>query len=459
MAAQYNNRSIIDRTLPTSRRSGAAGGERRPTALLWIISGPSSVGKSTFLTRSRCAAVTGLSAGTPIVWPTAQARLDELGSADVLYHYNILREEARGPTSFAHDAAWRDIVRRDLPKRAIILVASKHVLMQRMRQRQIIEHAALTGHGETSYPGQHWIDCLEHVDLAALYAAWRQELRDHGIPYQLLNSEDDMYRPIVDEDSLPELVNDHAGADPGAGNAEEQREPSPAPAMGNGSGYARADIVELLRTRRFAYQRVELPFGLHTEGEDRSQTRDIVLPRSLAGKSVLDVGSAIGYFCFEAEARGAARVLGVELREDRFRDALLLKEIKGSTAEFLRQDVVLDPLTEQFDLVLLLNVIHHLKEPFRALRQLASITRERFVIEFPTFDDAKFRKTANVAFPRQYNRLPLVGVSSMAPDVDQTFVFAPAAIERVLLDHEPLFAHIDFRASPMPGRMIAICHK
>jgi SAM-dependent methyltransferase len=427
--------------------------------MLWIISGPSSVGKSTFLTRSRCAAVTGLPAGTPVVWPTAQARLDELGSADAFYHYNILREEARGPAGFARDASWRNLVQREVPKRAIILVANKHVLIQRMRQRLIIEHATLTGHGETSYPVQHWIDCLERVDLAAVYAAWRQELRDHGIPYQLLSSEDDMYRPIADEESLPELVNGRAAADSGAGNAGEQGETTPVPAKGDNSGYTQEDIVELLRTRRFAYQRVELPFGLHTEGEDRGQTRDIVLPQSLAGKSVLDVGSAIGYFCFEAEARGATRVVGVELREDRYQDALLLKEIKGSDAEFLRRDVLLDPLTEQFDVVLLLNVIHHLKEPFRALRQLASITRERFVIEFPTFDDAKFRKTARVAFPRQYNRLPLVGVSSMAPDVDQTFVFAPAAIERVLLDHEPLFSRIEFHASPMPGRVIAICHK
>src|SRR6185503_15873090 len=111
-------------------------------------------------------------------------------------------------------------------------------------------------------------------------------------------------------------------------------------------------------------------------GRDRSSTRDLIFRESLAGKSVLDVGPALGYFCFEAEARGAARVVGVEVREDRYQDAMLLKEIKGSNVEFLLRDIVLDPLHEPFDFVLLLNVVHHLREPFRAIRQLASIARE-----------------------------------------------------------------------------------
>jgi SAM-dependent methyltransferase len=230
-------------------------------------------------------------------------------------------------------------------------------------------------------------------------------------------------------------------------------------AIGEEPTFSRDAIVELLQERRFGYHRIELPYGLHTRGQDRSETRDLVLPESLAGKSVLDVGSAHGYFSFEAEARGAARVVGAEIAEERFRDALLLKEIKGSSVEFIQRDIVRDPLDEQFDYVLLLNVLHHLYDPIGALRQLASITRERLIIEFPTLEDSKFQKSLDSALPRDYDEYPLVGVSSMREGVGQTFVFTPSAIQRILMDHDPLFEDIEILESPMPGRAIALCHK
>src|SRR5262249_28764243 len=141
-------------------------------------------------------------------------------------------------------------------------------------------------------------------------------------------------------------------------------------------------------------------------------TRDLIFQEPLTGKSVLDVGSALGYFCFEAEARGASRVVGVELSGERFRQACLLKDIIGSRVEFLQRDILQHPLDEKFDHVCLLNVLHHLDEPIRAIHQLAAIARESLIIEFPTFEDPKFRKTARIRFPRRYNRLPLIGVSS-----------------------------------------------
>ena len=228
--------------------------------------------------------------------------------------------------------------------------------------------------------------------------------------------------------------------------------------------YSKEQIEKILREERFGYHRVNLPFGLHTRGRDRSQTRDLVFPESLAGKSVLDVGSALGYFCFEAEAKGAARVLGVELDRERFRQACLLKEVIGSEVEFQQRDIVERPLEEQFDYVCLLNVIHHLDEPIRVIHQLAAVVREKLIIEFPTMEDAKFRKTAQIRFPKRYNRLPLIGVSSKKgtskkEDGGQTFVFTGPAMIRVLQDHRALFQSVKIVDSPVPGRKIALCGK
>jgi 2-polyprenyl-3-methyl-5-hydroxy-6-metoxy-1,4-benzoquinol methylase len=225
------------------------------------------------------------------------------------------------------------------------------------------------------------------------------------------------------------------------------------------TAWTKEAIEKLLASEDFKYHRVPLPFGLATPGQDRSDTAALVLPNSLAGKSVLDVGCALGYFSFEAERRGAARVVGIELRDDRFRQANRLKDVLGSRVEFVQRNVLTDDLGGPFDIVLLLNVIHHLAEPMSALRRLAAATKERLVVEFPTFRDEKFARSAGIRFPGRYDALPLIGVSSLAKGTDQTFVFTPEAIRRVLTDHAKLFARVEFLKSPMKGRMIAVAEK
>ena len=48
---------------------------------------------------------------------------------------------------------------------------------------------------------------MEAVDLAALYGEWLQELRNNSIPYVLVDSNEDTYRIIEDEDALEDIVN------------------------------------------------------------------------------------------------------------------------------------------------------------------------------------------------------------------------------------------------------------
>ena len=227
------------------------------------------------------------------------------------------------------------------------------------------------------------------------------------------------------------------------------------------NNYTKSDIETILKENDFEYHRVDLPYGLHTPGEDRGATRDIIFPEELDGASVLDVGSANGYFCFEAEKKGAGRVVGVELKESRYRHANILKSILSSQAEFLNVDILSQPLEETFDYVLLLNVIHHLPDPVHVLRYLASITKRKFIVEFPTFSDPKYRKFSGISFPFIYNRLPLIGVSSTADDkIDQTFVFSAGALKNILMNHQVLFSDMKLLNSPMGvGRRIAIFEK
>jgi tRNA (mo5U34)-methyltransferase len=62
------------------------------------------------------------------------------------------------------------------------------------------------------------------------------------------------------------------------------------------------------------YHTIDLGDGVVTRGVDDTPLRlaRIGLPDSLAGLSVLDIGAWDGFFSFEAERRGAARVLATD---------------------------------------------------------------------------------------------------------------------------------------------------
>jgi 2-polyprenyl-3-methyl-5-hydroxy-6-metoxy-1,4-benzoquinol methylase len=233
------------------------------------------------------------------------------------------------------------------------------------------------------------------------------------------------------------------------------------------SRYTKAEIEDILQRKDFVYQRIELPYGLATRGEDRSDTARQIFPGRLDGKSILDVGCCYGFFLYEAEKLGAGRLVGTELNPNRFRQAELIRDIRGSSIEFLSEDFETLCARESFDIVLFLNVVHHLRDPIGAVRLLAAAAREQFIMEFPTPSDPKFRKLLAVPGSRKLaprliskllDKLPVIGVSSLESQ-DQTFVFSEKAVRAIVLEHEPIVDRITFVQSPKPGRMIAICDK
>lgn len=140
----------------------------------------------------------------------------------------------------------------------------------------------------------------------------------------------------------------------------------------------------------------------------------------LKGKTVLDIGTYDGFYAFEAERRGAARVVALdhymwsfdvadvyayyercraegvvptpyheveelwrpdELPGKRGFDTahrLLESRVEPVVADFM--DMNLADLGE-FDVVLFLGVLYHLEDPVRALRRVGEVTRELAVIE------------------------------------------------------------------------------
>jgi 2-polyprenyl-3-methyl-5-hydroxy-6-metoxy-1,4-benzoquinol methylase len=414
----YVTHGAAERRFP----SAPAAPLRRPVALpvLWIVSGPSSAGKSTLISSPRIREITSASPGAAMLLPSDVAGETAL-TGDAYLHFNILRPADRlmqfsegADDDFEGDPEWR--AARALParRRALILRASKEVLVGRVRDRVAMEQG-------DPYPSEHWLELYEHVDLDAVYSAWRQELERAGIPWIELDAE---------AEGFPELGR-------------------------SGPMIAREEIEDLLASHDFGYHRVALPHGLVTPGDDRGGTAAIAFPEDLRGRSVLDVGCALGYFCFEAERRGAARVVGVELKPERYEHANLLKGVLGSGVEFRLGDFQDgEGVDGGFDVVLALNLLHHLSDPVGAIRRLAALADERLVLEFPTFADPKFRRSSGVRMWRWYDRRPVLGVGSK--EEDQTFVFTEPAVRQILRDHAGV-RDVAFQPSPLPGRLIAIC--
>lgn len=113
------------------------------------------------------------------------------------------------------------------------------------------------------------------------------------------------------------------------------------------------------------------------------------------GKSVLDIGAWDGFMSFEAERRGASRVVASDHfcwdgpgwgTKDGFDFA---KEAMGSGVEELKADVFdLTPAEHgEFDVVLLPGVIYHLTDPWGGIKRAADLTRELLIIETHTVTD------------------------------------------------------------------------
>ena len=171
-----------------------------------------------------------------------------------------------------------------------------------------------------------------------------------------------------------------------------------------------------LRTRADAlrwYHTIDLGHGVVTRGIDDTPLRlaRLDLPSSLAGRTVLDIGAWDGFFSFEAERRGAARVVAADYyawhgigwgTHQGKAGFTLARECLGSRVEDLDIDVMdLSPeRVGTFDVVLFLGVLYHLRHPLLALERIASVTRELLIVE-TAVDMVGVRRPAVAFYPER----------------------------------------------------------
>jgi tRNA (mo5U34)-methyltransferase len=182
------------------------------------------------------------------------------------------------------------------------------------------------------------------------------------------------------------------------------------------------------RMAEFAwYHTVDLGDGITTPGQydHRALVGHYGLPADLSGKTVLDVGPAHGFFAFEMERRGAARVVTAELpawsahdgspelkagfdrdgtdeRNESYLHGAFAFAIaaRGSQVEQTFCNVYdLDPsVLGTFDLVFCGSLLIHLSDPLRALYAIRRVTRGQAIIATTIDPDRLGRRAPRARF-------------------------------------------------------------
>ena len=107
------------------------------------------------------------------------------------------------------------------------------------------------------------------------------------------------------------------------------------------------------------------------------------IPADLRGKTVLDIGCNGGFYSIEMKRRGADRVVAIDFDDRYLAQARFAAEALGCEIEFRKLSVYdVQKLGEQFDIVLFLGVLYHLRHPLLALDLIHEhVARDLFVFQ------------------------------------------------------------------------------
>jgi tRNA (mo5U34)-methyltransferase len=140
------------------------------------------------------------------------------------------------------------------------------------------------------------------------------------------------------------------------------------------------------------------------------------IPKDLRGKTVLDIGCNAGFYSIQMKTRGADRVVAIDTDEKYLEQGRFAAQVCGVDIEFRKLSVYrLADLKEQFDLVLFMGVLYHLRHPLLALDLIRQhVVKDLIVVQSmvrgsesagEVSDDYDFWVTENFddpSFPRLY---------------------------------------------------------
>jgi len=177
------------------------------------------------------------------------------------------------------------------------------------------------------------------------------------------------------------------------------------------------------------YHRIDLGHGIVTNGINQPILERIGIPNDLRGKTVLDISAWDGFYSFEAEKRGAGRILATDsfVWKNKTWGSKAGFELARRVLKSKVEDMTIDIMeispekTGTFDLVLFLGVLYHLRHPLLALEKVYSVTNEMAIIETTT-DLQNIKRPAMAFYPE----------NELNADPSNWFGLNNAAIESML---------------------------
>jgi len=156
-----------------------------------------------------------------------------------------------------------------------------------------------------------------------------------------------------------------------------------------------AEIVQFVQDVNAAggnYHLIDFGGGLVMDGEyDLREYLPLYdIPADLSGASVLDVGTASGFFAIEFARRGG-RVTAIDVWDGAFQN--LAFRAAGVSVQYREMDLF--DLSEEFgrfDLVFCGSVLMHVWDQFNALRRLRSVSGGRLILATAVIHDGRWRR-------------------------------------------------------------------
>jgi tRNA (mo5U34)-methyltransferase len=151
------------------------------------------------------------------------------------------------------------------------------------------------------------------------------------------------------------------------------------------------ELLKELALGRPWFQSMDLGCGVVSPGVDRSKEKleYLAMPDSFEGQSVLDIGAYDGFFSFEAERRGAARVVASDdlcwslqgMGDGRgFDIAHWALQSKVEKRRIKVEDISPETVG-MFDVVLFLGVLYHSRDPLGYLSRVFSVCNRMAIVE------------------------------------------------------------------------------
>lgn len=143
-----------------------------------------------------------------------------------------------------------------------------------------------------------------------------------------------------------------------------------------------AEIERLIREHGRWWHEIEVAPGIVTPGDDSNRMKlpildELSLPPDMHGLRALDIGCSDGFFSFELERRGA-EVVAMDFVPEDYTGFATARKIVGSSVEY-RMDNVYNLTPEkwgEFDIVLFMGVLYHLRNPLGGLDAVRSVVKE-----------------------------------------------------------------------------------